>query len=645
MAVRSIGTIAVILNAVTTGFNRGMSLATTRLMQFGKAVKMMGAKMAQFGRTLTTRVTLPIVAALGASVKAFASFDKAMTESLAIMGDVSETMQEEMVEAAKEWSTKSTFSAKELAKSYFFLASAGLSVKKSLEALPVVTKFAQAGAFDLSKATSLLAGSQAALGLESQNTVKHMEQMTRISDVLVKANRLSDATTEQFGVALTRAGGVMRAFGVDLEEGVAVLAAYAKIQRKAEVGGEAFARVLRLMIPAANKNAKAYAAFGIRVFDASGNVRNFADILRDMEDSLSKLSPQMRSQALELLGFQRRMQGAILPLIGMSSAIRGFEEDLNKAAGTTEEVQKKQLKAFANQITIVKNRVVNMAESIGKSLVPRVEKLAGWIEGLTEKWKGMSESQQQAKIDLVIFIAKIGPALIVLGNLLKMLGSIALAFGAIGFAIAGVQGAILSFPFVIAVAGFAAMGAVLGDLIRKIPKVEQKLDSFAMWITRTFGLFGYEDIKKSTGAEAAHFDYLKRKRKERTELKKQLDLEKKQLENAKKLFMERQRILTVLNRVATVTGMIGVSMAMAMPAFGKLKEGPEIRGHKFAAAVQQGTLAGYRAEIGADQEEEIIKVEKNTKEMTDKQKQTNKLLQKIVTAMGREMPEEVLDMP
>jgi len=44
MAVRSIGTIAVILNAVTTGFNRGMSLATTRLMQFGKAVKMMGAK-------------------------------------------------------------------------------------------------------------------------------------------------------------------------------------------------------------------------------------------------------------------------------------------------------------------------------------------------------------------------------------------------------------------------------------------------------------------------------------------------------------------------------------------------------------------------------------------------------------------------
>jgi hypothetical protein len=72
------------------------------------------------------------------------------------------------------------------------------------------------------------------------------------------------------------------------------------------------------MIPAATENAKAYKQLGISVLDSGGNLRNMADILGDMETAFGDMSPKVRSAALEALGFQKRMQQVIIPLLGAS---------------------------------------------------------------------------------------------------------------------------------------------------------------------------------------------------------------------------------------------------------------------------------------------------------------------------------------
>ena len=52
-----------------------------------------------------------ITRGLRSAAGAFLDFDAAMTESLAIMGDVSAGMREEMAEAAKQVAKTTTFSA------------------------------------------------------------------------------------------------------------------------------------------------------------------------------------------------------------------------------------------------------------------------------------------------------------------------------------------------------------------------------------------------------------------------------------------------------------------------------------------------------------------------------------------------------
>jgi TP901 family phage tail tape measure protein len=180
------------------------------------------------------------------SIKTFADFDDAMTKSLAIMGNVSKVMREDMSDAARQVAKTTTFSAKEAAEAYFFLASAGLDAAQSLEAMPRVAAFAQAGNFELALATDLLTDAQSALGLTVDDTAQNMENMSRVSDVLIKANTMSNATAQQFSEALTnKAGPALRATNKSIEEGIAVLAVFADQGIKGAEAGTKLGIVLR----------------------------------------------------------------------------------------------------------------------------------------------------------------------------------------------------------------------------------------------------------------------------------------------------------------------------------------------------------------------------------------------------------------
>lgn len=288
---------------------------------------------------------------VGDAVRGMIAFDAAMTNSLAIMGDVSAAMREDMVQAARDTAVALNFSASEGAEAFFFLASAGLDAQQSIAALPAVAQFARAGMFDFATATDLATDAQSALGLASDDSAENLANLTRVTDVMVKANTLANTSVRQLAEALTNeAAATMRSFSIDVEEGAAVLAAYADQGTKGQVAGSNLARVLRLMAQAAVNNGDQMRALGLEIFDASGNMRNFADIVENLEEALHGMSDAQRVAALSSIGFEARVQGAINPLLGMSGAIREYERQLREAGGTTEEVAGNQMLSLQNRI-------------------------------------------------------------------------------------------------------------------------------------------------------------------------------------------------------------------------------------------------------------------------------------------------------
>ena len=322
----------------------------------------------------------------GLAVKAFAGFDDALTQSVSIMSGVDDAMRKQMSDAAREMARVTTFSAEEAARSFYFLASAGLDAKSAITALPTVASFAQAGMFDMALATDLLTDAQSALGLTIRDdAVANMMNMTKVSDVLVKANTLANASVQQFSEALTnRAGAAMKAVGMDIEEGVAVLAAFADQGIKSSEAGTQFGIVLRDLQTKALKNKEEFAKYGVSVFDSSGELRNMSDIISDVEGALEGQSDATQKQILLEMGFSDKSIASMMALIGTSDAIRGYEEQLRDASGTTKEIAANQLTSLSAQLKLAKNAFMDMAITIGDKLSPFVRQLAIYMQGLSK---------------------------------------------------------------------------------------------------------------------------------------------------------------------------------------------------------------------------------------------------------------------
>jgi TP901 family phage tail tape measure protein len=419
---------------------------------------------------------------LALSAKAGMEFEKSMAQAYAIM-DVTTAEMEVMEQAARDVATSTTFSASEAGDAYYFLASAGYSAGEAVKMLPGLADFAMAGQIDLATATDYLADSQAALGLKTGDAAEKMKQATRIADVFTEANIASNASVQDFAEALTnKAGASLRTVGKDIEEGTAVLAAYADQGVKGAEAGEKLYMITRDLQTAALNNADAFKQAGVAVYDSKGEMRNYADIISDLEQRLGPMSDAQKKAELAALGFTDRSTGALLSLLGTSEAIRGYEERLRSASGVTESVADKQLLNFSDQLAILRNKLSDVGISVYENLIqPLGGKAVAAISPLVTKLG-----------EFVANIDKADPAVLAaIGG--AILGALVPAFIAMGTAVWGAVAPLL--PFVAAGALLAvAIGGIV-DALGGVAAVKQ------MWTDFVAGVTG--DYSKLSGSDAS----------------------------------------------------------------------------------------------------------------------------------------------
>tara|TARA_R100001460_G_scaffold25771_2_gene51991 strand:+ start:6624 stop:9044 length:2421 start_codon:yes stop_codon:yes gene_type:complete len=363
--------------------------------------------MSKFAKGAAIAVGVALAQGLRKAFTEFVNFDDAMTQSLAIMKTTVE-QQEAMSRAAREVALQFRVSNKDAADSFFFLASAGLDAEQSVAALPQVTKFAQAGMFDMATATDLATDAQSALGLTVKDAEANLTNLTRVTDVLVKANQLANASVQQFSEALTtKSGAALKVVNKDIEEGVAVLAAFADRGVKGAEAGEKLNQVLRDIPRATAKNSDEFKKLGLEMFDSQGNMKNVADVVEQLDAVLGPMSDEMKAATLDQLGLNRGVADAIKILSGSTEQIREYEAALRDSGGATEEVAENQMGSLAAKIDIMKSSFAELGLVIMEKVAPTLEKvieittaLVGFITDsidITEEEKKAYEESAKAK--------------------------------------------------------------------------------------------------------------------------------------------------------------------------------------------------------------------------------------------------------
>jgi len=475
-----------------------LNLRSNLAKGFGKAhtqLKGIGTKLNKIGKGMTMGLTLPIVAAGGAVLKFGADFQKAMTESLAIVDGVTPKVRKEMEKTARDVAKTTRASAKEAAESYFYLASAGLDAAASMKALPVVAKFAQAGNFDMALATDLLTDAQSALGKSFDDPIKNMEEMTKLGDILVKANTLANASVQQFSESLTnRAAAALKMVNKDTEEGVAILAVFADQGVKGAEAGTRLDIVLRDLQTRAIKNKEAFKKYNVEVFDSAGKMKHTADIVGDLEKALDGKSDAMKRSILMEMGFQDRSISSLLLLVGNSKALREYDGGLRNAAGTMDSVAKKQMKNLIDQLGLIKDKLIDVAIGLSEVLIPIVEsrvvpvieRFANGLSKIAKKFSALDPKWQKAILAGLVFAAALGPVLMILGKLISAIGAIA---GALKF---------LTIPILLIVGKIALIVAAVTVFIAIFVKLYKKNEEFRNKVLKVWNHI------KSAGVEIWH---------------------------------------------------------------------------------------------------------------------------------------------
>ncbi len=399
-------------------------------------VGLLQANLLRLGWTMTSVFGGPFALFGAASAKAFSDFDKGMNDAIAAAGGVSFRIRNELEKSIFEISSRSITSSAQMAESYYYSISAGLSAAQAQASLGHLENFSVGGRLNINTAADMLNDIQFSLNLVDENINQHAANVQRITDVIAMASVRSNATIEQIATSLVnKSATAMRLFNITLEEGTAALMVYAQQGTKAEVAGERLSIVLR-DLQAVNITARAaWEAAGLSVYDATGKMRPLADIIGMLEDRMRGFSDEQKRALLLALEFPSRSVHALLPLIGKSREIEEFHRMLvEESAGFNRDIAEMTRRSFAAQVRIFWNNVVNAAIEAGRALVPILMAINFQLKTVADWWLKIDQSTRKGIVAFMGLMALTGP--------LAMLASYVVSIVAPLFTVMGILGAI-----------------------------------------------------------------------------------------------------------------------------------------------------------------------------------------------------------
>lgn len=344
------------LNAVTDGFNKAMDAAGRKVEHLADKVDDVSAKgqrMSQAGRKATEGWSVGAGYASAQMVMTAGTFERSMRIVQATTRGTSSEMALLEGQAVKMGMT-TQYTATEAADALTVLARAGLSVSESYGLLPGILQLAAAGEMDIADAARVATDVLGQFQLD-------VSQLAHANDILSMTANTSKADLKDLGVALSYVGPVANNVGMDLEETSAILALLADGGLRASMAGTSLRGMITHLISPSIKAQKILQQLGISVLDSAGNMRPFIDILRDFEKS-----GITAGQVMAIFG-QRAGPGMISMIQQGSSALAGYKSQLDRAAGSAQELADAKMGGFLGAIKQIRGAVQALAIKVGNS--------------------------------------------------------------------------------------------------------------------------------------------------------------------------------------------------------------------------------------------------------------------------------------
>ncbi|NIO79129.1 MAG: phage tail tape measure protein [Candidatus Aminicenantes bacterium] len=408
--------------------SRTLNTLQAKLGRFGKST--MGV-----GRTLTTRLALPVALVGAAAIRTAANFEASMN-TLGVLTRKQSDRFDDMREMAKKLGAETQFSASQAAEGMNFLAMAGFDANQILAATPGVLNLAAAGNLELAEAADIASNVLTGYGMQAN-------EINRVNDALAFTANNANTNIQMMGESMKFVAPVASGLGIRFEETAAAIGLLGNAGIQASMAGTSLRRAISALAKPTGEAIDVLNRFSIRrkdILDNAGNVKGLGVAL-----DIFKRKGLGATEMMTIFG-QRAGPAMIALLKAGAPALAQFEQQIKEGVGEAAITAEAKMKGFNGALKTLKSAMEAVAIAIADAGV--LKWLTDFAKSLAEAFRSMSKFHPW----VLKIVAVLGMLAIVIPPVLVLLGGLAIAIGAI------------SWPILLIAGGIAALIA-LGTLL------------------------------------------------------------------------------------------------------------------------------------------------------------------------------------
>ena len=380
------------------GFKRG-------LQSFSRALALPGAA---------------LTAALGASVKEFASFEDAFAKMAAKTGGNAVALRERYGDAVRAISKETGIAVGAVAEGLQKALSAGVEGEQAIALVAQAAKSEAAGVVELADAVSSATTLTAVFG----------EEGGRSLDVIARAAQVGEGETEDFARSMKGLAGVASALGLEASETAGGLAAVSQVAKSVSEGETQFRQFLQAIASPSSEARTALGELGVS-FD------ELRQVARD--NGVVALFERLRS----LIGDDSELLGRVFGSVEAQQffntidpvVIARLAGEVENASGVIDDAFNQGEGTLVRELNKAKQSALDLGRGVGESLAPEIGRLVGLLRSATSWLEGLGDSERRWLGRILL----LGPALLALSGAVQV---VAFALGPLLWAIRAASAAI-----------------------------------------------------------------------------------------------------------------------------------------------------------------------------------------------------------
>ena len=493
----------------------------TKIGEVGGKLENAGDSIANAGKKVSV-ASAAVTAMAGAAVKTAADFESSMSQVQATMGITKNSMSkvngqsvntmDTLSDLAKTMGAKTAYSASECAEALNYLALAGYDTQEMCDTLPTVLNLAAAGNIDLASASDMVTDAMSALGLKTKDADKMVDQMAKTASS-------TNTSVGQLGEGILTIGATAKSVKGGTAELNTALGILANNGIKGAEGGTHLRNVILSLQNPTDGAAKTMEKLGVQTYDSEGNMRSLNDILGDLNKSMDGMTSAEKANIIATIFNKTDLASVNALLANTGDTWTDLQTAIENSGGAAQKMADTQLDNLKGQLTILKSAVEGFAISIGETLMPMVKNIVSKIQSFVDWLNNLDEGARRVIVKVGLFVAALGPFLVILGTVISKVGVAMQAFSKLGLKItslvanaggvSGVMGKVgaaiggISAPVVAVVAVIGALVAAFvhlwntnekfrDNIIAIWNRIKEIFSSFAQGITERLNALGFD---------------------------------------------------------------------------------------------------------------------------------------------------------